>query len=104
MKTNLNKNSVLVVSQDQVSANLSSNSDESVIILSLKDGVYYELKEIGSHVWNLIQQPCSFQSILEKLLEEYDVNSEQCEADLLSLVESLAKFGLVEIQSTDLTE
>lgn len=98
MKNHLNKNSVLMASQDQVSADLSSESAESVVILNLKDGVYYELKEVGTRVWSLLQQPSSVQSILDKLLEEYEVDAERCEADLLALAENLAKFGLVEIQ------
>ncbi len=98
MKNHLNKNSVLVASQDQVSADLSSESAESVVILNLKDGVYYELKEVGTRVWSLLQQPISLQSILDKLLEEYEVDAERCEADLLALTENLARYGLIEIQ------
>ncbi len=98
MKNHLNKNSVLVASQDQVSADLSSESAESVVILNLKDGVYYELKEVGTRVWSLLQQPSSLQSILDKLLEEYEVDAERCEADLLALTENLARYGLIEIQ------
>lgn len=101
MKVTLNKNSVLIASQAQVSADLSSDMGESVIILNMKNGVYYELKDVGTHVWNLVQQPCSVQSILDKLLEEYEVDAERCEADLLALAENLAKVGLIEIQSTD---
>lgn len=98
MKTNLNKNSILMASHDQVSADLSSESVESVVILNLKNGVYYELQGVGTHVWSLIQQPSSVQSIIDKLLEEYEVDIEQCEVDLLELAENLAKFGLLEIQ------
>ena len=102
MNTILNKNSVLVASRDQVSADLSSQSAESVVILNLKNGVYYELKEVGACVWNLVQQPRSIQFILDSLLEEYEVDAERCEKDLLVLAENLAKFGLVEIQSTEI--
>lgn len=98
MKTNLNKHSVLVASQDQVSADLSSDEAGNVLILNLKDGVYYELKEVGTRVWNLIQQPCSVQSILGTLLEEYEVDAERCEADLLALANDLAKRGLIQVQ------
>jgi hypothetical protein len=104
MKKNLNKNSVLMASQDQVSADLPSDMAESVVILNLKDGVYYELKEVGTRVWNLIQQPTSIQSILEMLLEEYEVDAERCETDLLDLAENLVKVGLIEIQSTEETQ
>lgn len=98
MKPNFDRNSILVASKDQVSADLSSDSAESVVILNLKSGVYYELKEVGTHVWNLLQQPCSVQSILDKLLEEYEVDAERCEADLLALTENLARYGLIEIR------
>lgn len=101
MKTNLNKNSVLVASQDQVSADLSSDIAGSVVILNLKDGVYYELKEVGTRVWKLIQQPCSVQAILDVLLEVYEVDAEQCKADLFALLEDLASRSLVEIKSTE---
>lgn len=101
MKTSLNKNSVLVASRDQVSTDLSSQSAESMVILNLKNGVYYELKEVGTRVWNLIQQPRSVQFILDSLLEEYEVDPERCEVDLLTLAEDLVKHGLIEIQSTD---
>lgn len=90
-----------MASRDQVSADLSSQSAGSVVILNLKDGMYYELKEVGARVWNLIQQPRSVQFISDSLLEEYEVDAEQCEKDLLSLAENLAKFGLIEIQSTE---
>jgi hypothetical protein len=98
MKTNLNKNSVLVASQDQVSADLSSDVASSVVLLNLKNGVYYELKEVGTRIWNLIQQPRSIQSILDILVEEYEVDAERCEADLLALADDLAKHGLIQVQ------
>ena len=53
------------------------------MILSLKDGMYYELK-VAARVWSLIQQPCSIQSIHDVLLEEYEVEAERCEVDLNS--------------------
>jgi len=98
MNNSLNRNSVLVASRDQVSADLSSNTSGSIVILSLKDGMYYELKEVASRVWNLIQQPISIQAVLDALLEEYEVEAGRCEADLIALVEDLSKRGLVEIK------
>lgn len=98
MKTNLDVNSVLVASQNQVSADLSSGADRSVVILNLKDCVYYELKDVGARIWNLIQKPCSIQSIKNRLIEEYEVDAEQCEVDLLALAEHLARLGLIQVK------
>jgi len=87
----------LVVSKHQVSTDLSSDTSDSIVILNLKDGVYYELEKVAAHVWKLIQQPCSIQSILEILIDEYEVDTQQCEADLMTLIEDLSKKDLVEI-------
>jgi hypothetical protein len=94
----INRNTLLVATQDQVSADLSSDTLKSIVILGLKDGVYYELKEVAARVWNLVQNPCSIQIILDTLLSEYDVEPERCEADLFALAEDLAKHGLVDIR------
>ena len=98
MNNSLNRNSVLVASRDQVSADLSSNTSGSIVILSLKDGMYYELKEVASRVWSLIQQHTPIQAVLDALLEEYEVEAGRCEADLIALAEDLSKRGLIEIK------
>ena len=99
MNNSLNRNSVLVASSDQVSADLSSNTSGSIVILSLKDGMYYELKEVAARVWDLIQQPRSIQAVLDTLLEKYEVEAGRCEADLIALTEDLSKRGLIEIKT-----
>lgn len=98
MKNILDHDSILVVGQKQVSADFSSDTSKSAVILNLKDGKYYELNEVAARVWNLIQQPRSIQAVLDTILEEYDVEAEQSKADLIALAEDLSKRGLIEIK------
>jgi hypothetical protein len=97
MKTSLSNTSVLVVSQDQVSADLSPDPTGEVVILGLKEGMYYELDGVGAHIWRLVQQPCSVQSIVDTLVAEYDVPVQRCTADVLELTEDMVAQGLVAI-------
>ena len=99
MKPDFHKNSILAASEQQVSADLSSADAENLVILTFKDGVYYELKEVSARVWALIQQPCSFQAVLDAIIAEYDVEPERCESDLVALIGDLAERGLVDIKS-----
>jgi hypothetical protein len=101
VRIGVDKDSILIASRHLVFADLSSDTADSVVILNLTDGVYYELTEVGTRVWNLIQQPCSIRFLLDKLLEEYEVDAERCEEDLLALARNLAKCGLVEVRKTD---
>ena len=99
--TNLSKAALLVASPDQVSADLSPDLSGDVVILHLKDGVYYELNRTGARIWSLIQQPCSLGAILDALLAEYEVDAQQCEADLLALLADMVEHGLVEIEDAE---
>ena len=83
-----------MVSKDQVSCGLGSES----AILNMKDGVYYGLDPIGTQVWNLLQTPRKIGDIREVLLQEYDVEPERCDRDLIALLEDLLRAGLIEVR------
>ncbi len=83
---------MVVVSQDQVSCDLSGES----AILNLKAGVYYGLNEVGTRVWKLIQEPKRVIDIRDAILKEYEVEPDRCEADLRALLQDLLDNGLIE--------
>ena len=89
----MKKNSSVSVAEDVVSCDL----DGEAAILNLKDGVYYGLNPVGARVWKLVQEPVTLENILEAILEEYDVEEEQCFQDTVELLEELQDKGLVKI-------
>jgi hypothetical protein len=90
---NINNDSIIAVMQDQVYTNL----EDEVVILSLKDGVYYGLNPVGAQIWNLIQEPRRVQEILEILLSQFEVEPKRCEEDVLKLLQELAIRGLINV-------
>ena len=107
MVSGLNKATLLVASSNQVSADVpsdlsavesASSPSSNVVILHLQDGIYYELNETGSRVWELVQQPCRLGTIFDSLLCEYDVDSERCWDDLVALAQDMLARGLLEIK------
>ena len=87
--------STVVAAKDQVSSDLGGE----VAILDLKAGVYYGLDAVGARIWSLIQEPRTVNEIRDILLEEYEVEPERCERDLLVLLRRLADEGLVEVRN-----
>jgi Coenzyme PQQ synthesis protein D (PqqD) len=67
------------------------------VILSLKSGMYYGLNAVGARVWSLIQVPMTVDDLRAALLQEYDVEPQRCERELLTLLEELAAQGLIEV-------
>ncbi len=92
--TSVTLETTIVAIPDQVSSDLQGEA----VILSLRDGTYYGLNEVGARIWHLIQQPIAVRSICATLLEEYDVEPAQCERDLLTLLDDLAAHNLIEVQ------
>lgn len=88
--------SIVVVEKNQVSTDLAGEA----VILNLESGMYYGLDEVGARIWELIQQPKRVQVILETLLNEYEVEPDQCEQDLLALLQSLTTAKLIEIHAS----
>jgi hypothetical protein len=95
MDSGLSLHSIVTAAPEQVSCPL---GDESAI-LNLKNTVYYGLDPVGARVWNLLQQPRSVRELRDALLEEYEVEAERCERDLLDLLEKMRGEGLIQVRS-----
>lgn len=91
----LSLRSIVIAVTDQVSCPLGEES----AILSLTNTVYYGLNPVGTRVWNLLQRPRTVGELRDALLDEYDVESERCERDLLDLLERMRVEGLIQVRS-----
>lgn len=72
--------------------------EDETVILGLKDGVYYGLNPSGAFIWNLIQKPRMITEIRDAIIEEYDVEKDICEHDLMNLLQELLDKGLIEVE------
>ena len=84
---------IVVASRDQ----LSTNVDGEVVIAGLRKGNYYGLNEVGARVWELVQSPVAAEELRRVIAAEYHVDEHRCEADLLELLESMRRQGLLEV-------
>lgn len=84
----------IVVVSHQVSCDLSGES----IVLELDSGVYYGLNDVAARVWALAQSPVTLHAVVRTLLDEYDVDRDQCERDVLGLVHDLRERGLLDVR------
>ena len=49
-------------------------------------GVCYGFNNVAKRVWQLLEQPQSFEALKSVLLDEYDVGADQCGAELHELL------------------
>jgi hypothetical protein len=93
MNDSLSKRSTVVATRGQISSDLG----DEVAILDLEGGMYYGLDNAGARVWELIQEPRRVSEIHATIVDEYDVEPERCERDIVSLLQNLREEGLVEV-------
>lgn len=71
--------------------------DDEIAMIDAEQGKYYGFDSVASRIWRLIQEPKPFESIIEALMNEYDVSRQQCEEDVSELFERLYEEGLISI-------
>jgi hypothetical protein len=76
---------------------LSTTIDGETMILDQDAGVYYGLNEVGTFIWDLLQEPRSVGELCRKVATEYDVEQERCRADVEDLIEDLTENDLVRL-------
>lgn len=85
--------SVVRQSEDQVSADM----DGEVALMSIEHGKYYCLNETSSRIWQLIEEPRAVVNVCLVLQGEFDVQRDQCEAEVLEHVKELVGDKLVQV-------
>ncbi len=93
----LSRQAVVVRSPDQLSGDL----DGRVVLLSIENGEYYNMNEVGSRIWALLEQPITVTALIERLLEEFDVERAICEKEALDFLAQLQRDRLLRVGSKE---
>ncbi len=87
--------STVVVAKEQCSSELEGET----VILNTKSGVYFGLNSVGASIWSLIQEPRTVNDVLDAIESKYEVETSQCESELLALLQELQTQGLIEVSN-----
>ena len=72
--------------------------DGEMVLLDMESENYFGLDEVGTAIWQAMQEKETLQEVLEVLLEQYEVEEEMLKSDLSGFVEKLVESGLVEVK------
>lgn len=65
------------------------------VMLDFETGKYFLIKGTGNDIWDLIQEETTVGEIIDKLMQEYDVIPQECEASVIEFLEKLQKYGFL---------
>ena len=71
--------------------------DGEKVMMDLEKGQYFALNSVASRIWEVIESPISVNKVVETLLEEYEVEREECEKSVLEFIKGLEDANLVSV-------
>ncbi|MCX7842831.1 MAG: lasso peptide biosynthesis PqqD family chaperone [Clostridia bacterium] len=72
--------------------------DGEVGMLNVDNGKYYSLENVAARIWELIATEKSINDIVSILLEEYEIDKDNCFTQVISFAESLKNEGLIDVK------
>lgn len=93
----LTLNSRVIRSEDFIT----STVDNDLVMMSLEKGTYYGLDSIGSHVWEQIAEPITIHDLCQKLTDQFEVEVNQCQADVLAFLSEMQKENMIHVVTED---
>ena len=78
---------------------VTSNIDGEIVMMSVESGEYYGLDEIGSRIWEIIENKIKVDELITRLLDEFEVDKTICENDTLDFLNELLSKNLISLVS-----
>ena len=73
---------------------ISEINNESVI-LNLKNGIYFQVNELGSYIISQLNEYSTFEILNNKIIEDFDVSPNKSKKDLLVFIKDLESKNLL---------
>jgi len=63
--------------------------DDEVVMMSVDQGLFFGIDNIGSHIWELLETPKKVEEVIAELAKHYDVELELCTKDTLNFLNDM---------------
>ena len=77
------------------SETITGRLQDEIVMMDINQGKYFSLNPVATQIWEFLEDSISLEDLGEKLVEEYDVDPEQCIAEVGEHLREMMKLGLV---------
>lgn len=74
---------------------ISGRLHDEIVMMDLDQGKYFSLNPVATRIWDLLEKPVTVDELCDLLMDEYDVEKEQCHAEVSEHLNEMARIGLV---------
>ena len=97
MEKNIDIQALLIRDQNILSASL----DDELVLLSMDQNRYFGSGDVGRRIWEMCEQTCSVEQMVQRLLQEFEVEPAQCQAEVLAFCTQMLRAGLLNQTAAD---
>ena len=76
---------------------LFTDLDDTIVMMDVDEGRYYELDPIGAAIWTLLETARTVAELCEALAATYDVEPDVCRRDVLEFLSELEDMAIVRV-------
>ena len=78
--------------------NVTELSDEKVMV-DFQTGKYFMIKGVGNDIWDMLgEEKISVSEIIQKILDEYDVDEDTCKEQVFDFLNQLEGLGIIAVE------
>lgn len=92
MEYNFNNETIFSRNEEEF---LCTEVDSETVMMHTETGKYYGLDKISTHIWQLLEKSTSTENIINRLVEEYEVEQATCEKDTKELLEGMLQLKMI---------
>jgi hypothetical protein len=76
---------------------LTAEVDGEIVMMSIEEGHYFGLDQIGSDIWKRIERPCSFAALIDGLAADYEADRTTIVTDVQNLLGHMVERDIVRL-------
>jgi len=85
-------NELLIHAKEYVYNDLNA---EELVMININTGKYVSLNETGKLIWQLTEEPVTFDTIVAEFLKIYQISEEACRKELEPFIENLLEKKII---------
>lgn len=74
---------------------VASEIEEQIVVLNIDSGHFFSLNPVGARIWEMLATPQTEQQICSAMLARFDVENDECRAQVREFVDRMLAHGLV---------